>query len=213
LEPKDARNASNYAIFLKNHRKDYDAADELYKKALELDRTDVKNTDNYANFLANQREDFDAAEELYKNALELDPKNPNSYANLASLKLRRGDLHSLGAVHALVRQVVRLSGRTASQAAAEALLYGALEHDLAPGGQDDGMLARLKGLLSIGFVRGSWDFDPMFAVTLPKLPAARHALYRSLGEAILDQSKVALLDAFSEWQSLESMDPFAPFIG
>ncbi len=211
LDPGHANNTGNYALFLANQRKDYDAAEAMFKRALQLDPSHANNTGNYAAFLADHRKDYDAAEAMYKKLMELDPRNPNSYANLASIKLLKGDLLSPDFVRSLVKRVLILSEREASQATAEALLYGALQHDLMPGCPDDDMLARLKGLLSIGFERGPWDFDPMFAVTLPMLPPARQAFYRSLGVAILDQSKVALLDGFADWLSLKSMDPFAPF--
>ena len=72
-------------------------------------------------------------------------------------------------------------------------------------------MARLKGSLAAGYERGFWDFEPMFAVTLPRLPAARQEFYRSLGSAVLDESKLDLLQAFDEWRSLEPIDPFTPF--
>ncbi|MEK7814043.1 MAG: tetratricopeptide repeat protein, partial [Candidatus Desantisbacteria bacterium] len=60
----------NYALFLKNIRKDYDRAEEYYKRALELDPNDADYTGNYALFLHNIRKDYDRAEEYYKRALE-----------------------------------------------------------------------------------------------------------------------------------------------
>jgi len=211
LDPNHANITSNYASFLAHQRKDYDAAEAMYKKALELDPSDANITSNCASFLAHQRRDYDAAEAMYKKALELDPGNPNRYSNLASIKLLRSDRHPVDAVHSLVKQVVTLSGPKALQSTAEALFYGALHQELAPQGSDTDMLARLKGLLAIDYDRGSWDFDPLFAVTLPKLPLERQAFYRSLGAAVLDRSKVALLDGLADWQSIESIDPFAPF--
>ena len=211
LDTSHTDNMGNYASFLAHQRKDYDAADSIFRKALELDPSHASNTGNCANFLAHQRKDYDAAEALYKKALELDPSDPDFYANLASVKLLRIDLHPVDAVPWLVKQVVTLSGRKAMQSTAEALLYGALHQELAPQGPDADMLARLKSLLAMDYERGLWDFDTLFAVTLPKLPLARQAFYRSLGAAVLDRSKVALLDGFADWQSLESVDPFAPF--
>jgi protein O-mannosyl-transferase len=213
LDPGSAINTGNYAIFLTHQRKDYDVAEALYKKALELDPSDAHYAGAYASFLANQRKDFDAAEALYTKALELDPKDPNSCANLASIKLLRGNPSSLEAAQSLVQRVLTSGGRETSQTTAEALLYGALMHELAPEAPDLDMLARLKGLLAISYERDSWSFDSMFGVVLPKLSEARQAFYRSLGEAILDESKVAGLDTFPEWRSLDAIDPFAPLTG
>ena len=211
LSPSHPGIARNYAFFLEKQRKNYDAAEALYKKALELDPSDVKTTSSYANLLFFQRRDYDAAETLYKKAQELEPKNPNHFANPTSIKLIRGDSQSLDGLPALVRQVTALCESKVSQTLAEALLYGALGYELAPGGQDEGMMARLKGSLAAGYERGFWDFEPMFAVTLPRLPAARQEFYRSLGSAVLDESKLDLLQAFDEWRSLEPIDPFTPF--
>ena len=35
IYPKDANNLGNYAVFLKNQRKDYDKAEEYYRRAVE----------------------------------------------------------------------------------------------------------------------------------------------------------------------------------
>ena len=211
LDPSHANNTGNYAAFLAHQRNDYDAAEALYKKALALDPSDANHTGNYAHFLAARRKDYDAAEALHKKALALQPNSPGQLANFASLKLSKGDPGYLEQVHSLVRQVITLCRPDASQTLAEALLYGALAHELAAAEPDDGMLARLKALLALGFERGSWDFEPLFSVVLPRLPSVRQTFYRALGSAVLDGSKVASLAAFGEWLLLESKDPFAPF--
>jgi hypothetical protein len=43
---------------------------------------------------------------------------------------------------------------------------------------------------------------------LPKVAADRQELYRALGAAILDERRVADLDAFELWRATPSMDPF-----
>jgi tetratricopeptide (TPR) repeat protein len=68
---------SNYAIFLKNIKKDYDKAEKHYKKALELDPTLAITIGNYAIFLENIKKDYDETEKHYKKALELDPTLAN----------------------------------------------------------------------------------------------------------------------------------------
>ncbi len=81
--PQSAELTCNYANFLADQRKDYDAAEALYKKALELDPSNANHAGNYA-MLADQRKDYDAAEALYKKALELDPSHANNTGNYAS---------------------------------------------------------------------------------------------------------------------------------
>jgi tetratricopeptide (TPR) repeat protein len=75
---------------LKDIRKDYDRAEEYFKKALELDPIDADNTGNYANFLKDIRKDYDRAEEYYKKALELDPNHANNTGNYAQLLIVTG---------------------------------------------------------------------------------------------------------------------------
>ncbi|MDD4615451.1 MAG: tetratricopeptide repeat protein [Caldisericia bacterium] len=72
----------SYANFLCDIRKDYNRAEEYYKKALELNPKNSDNLGNYANFLCHIRKDYDRAEEYYKKALELDPKNSDHYASI-----------------------------------------------------------------------------------------------------------------------------------
>ncbi len=81
--PDSAELHGNYAIFLKDIRKDYDAAEAMYKKAIELDPNDGDYFCNYANFLANIHKDYDTAEAMYKKAIELDPDHAIYISNYA----------------------------------------------------------------------------------------------------------------------------------
>jgi Flp pilus assembly protein TadD len=56
-------------------RKDYDEAERLYRKALELDPKHATNTGNFASFMKAVRKDYDEAERLYRKAVALDPKD------------------------------------------------------------------------------------------------------------------------------------------
>jgi protein O-mannosyl-transferase len=73
--PKSAELVVSYANFLADQRKDYDAAEVMYKKALGLNPSNAKVTWNFATFLTNQRKDYDAAEAMYKKALDIDPSD------------------------------------------------------------------------------------------------------------------------------------------
>ncbi|QDH64173.1 SIR2 family protein [Pseudomonas azotoformans] len=84
LYPNNAKLAGNYANFLADELKDYDAAHAMYKKSLELDPTSATTVGNYAMFLKSELKDYDAAEAEYKRTLELDPTKAiyiGSYAN------------------------------------------------------------------------------------------------------------------------------------
>lgn len=83
LNPSQANNIGNYALFLEKFREDFDVAEAMYKKALELDPDHANNTGNYANFLKDNSNNFDAAEAMYKKALELDPSDGNITNNYA----------------------------------------------------------------------------------------------------------------------------------
>lgn len=95
-----------------------------------------------------------------------------------------------------------------SQAVAEALLYDCLRSELMTGSAG-AMLARLKGVLAMGYERGSWDFSAMFDVVLPKLEPAKQAFYSALGAAILDADRIGELDSFEVWRATIAADPFA----
>lgn len=82
--PKAAPLLGNYAIFLKNVRKDFDAAEAMYKLAIEADPKDARGFGNYANFLRDVREDVDDAEAMYQRAIEANPKYANSLCNYAN---------------------------------------------------------------------------------------------------------------------------------
>jgi Tfp pilus assembly protein PilF len=68
---------------LSDDRKDYDAAEAVYKRALDADPKNAKNLGNYADFLQNDRTDYDAADAMYKRALDADPKNATNLGNYA----------------------------------------------------------------------------------------------------------------------------------
>ncbi|WP_417327224.1 tetratricopeptide repeat protein [Halarcobacter sp.] len=72
-----------YAIFLTDIKKDYEEAENYYKKALDLDPNDVSYNGNYAIFLKNIKKDYEEAEIYYKKALDLDPNDAVYNGNYA----------------------------------------------------------------------------------------------------------------------------------
>ena len=66
-------------------RKDYDRAEELYRKAIELGPKHALAHNNLGTLLRDVRKDYDGAEELFRKAIELDPKDANAHVNLGHL--------------------------------------------------------------------------------------------------------------------------------
>ena len=61
----------NYANFLCDQRKDYDRAEEYYRRAVDADSNHANHLGNYANFLCDQRKDYDKAEEYYLSLIHI----------------------------------------------------------------------------------------------------------------------------------------------
>jgi tetratricopeptide (TPR) repeat protein len=74
--PKSAALVGDFAVFMKNHRKDHDEAERLFRQALELDPKHPRNICNFATFMVQVHKDYDEAERLYRRAFELDPYDP-----------------------------------------------------------------------------------------------------------------------------------------
>ncbi len=210
LDPGHATHTGNYANFLANRRQDFDAAEAMFKKTLELAPDDARNTGNYAYFLANRRKDFDAAEVVFKKTLLRDPNNANNLANFASIQLIKSDPKGLLEISLMIRHILQIVVGVPSQAVAEALLYGCLQRELVSGPVGP-MLSRLKGLLGLGYERGTWDFSLVFDTVLPRIFPEKHEFYRALGRAILDADQVQSLNQFDSWRIVNATDPFAEF--
>ena len=106
--PNEAGLLKDYAAFLKNIRKDYDKAEEYYKKAIKLDPKNADNIGNYAIFLENIRKDYDKAEEYYKKAIKLDPKNADNIGNYVAFleNIRKDHDKVLEAIEAAIYQFI-----------------------------------------------------------------------------------------------------------
>ncbi len=88
--PRSVEMFGTYALFLENVRKDFDRAEEHYRRAMEADPNNAINLGNYATFLKNARKDFDRAEEHYRRALEADPNDAINLGNYAGFRLAVG---------------------------------------------------------------------------------------------------------------------------
>jgi protein O-mannosyl-transferase len=71
--PKSAELIGNYALFLRDVKKDYGRAEEFFKKTIKIDPNYVNNIGNYANFLTSIRREHDKAEKLHKKAIVIKP--------------------------------------------------------------------------------------------------------------------------------------------
>ena len=74
-DPDKVDSLADYANFLRNIRRDYARAEEMFERAITADSTNVINLGNYANFLRNVRRDYDRAEEMYERAITADPNH------------------------------------------------------------------------------------------------------------------------------------------
>ncbi len=81
--PMAAPLLESYAIFLAFVRRNYDAGEAMFKRALETDPKRPETFSNYGIFLCSVRKDYDAAEVLYRRALEIDSKYANVLGNYA----------------------------------------------------------------------------------------------------------------------------------
>ena len=83
----------NYAVFLKNERKEMDEAEKFFKRAIEADPNHANHLGNYAGFLKNERKEMDEAEKFFKRAIEADPNHANHLGNYAGfLKNERKEM-------------------------------------------------------------------------------------------------------------------------
>jgi protein O-mannosyl-transferase len=65
---------TNYAYFLWKYLKDYDKAEEYYKRVIKTDPKNAYNFGNYGYLLYTIRRDYKGAEEYYKRAIDVNPR-------------------------------------------------------------------------------------------------------------------------------------------
>ena len=89
LNPQDAWSYVLLGNIYMKREKNYDRADKLYRRALEITPNDAMLLTNYG-ALMGKKGNTEQAEEFYERAIAADPKYPNSYFNLALLALNEG---------------------------------------------------------------------------------------------------------------------------
>ncbi|KAL9230183.1 hypothetical protein vseg_005569 [Gypsophila vaccaria] len=83
-EPNNTLLLANYAQFLCLVSRDYDRAEECFKRAIQLDRSDAEVASLYANFLWVVRNDLWGAEERFQQAVAAEPDNSYHASKYAS---------------------------------------------------------------------------------------------------------------------------------
>jgi len=158
-----------YAVSLQEAR-NYDRADEYFKKALKIDPDDLKVIIFYAVFLDNIRHEYDKAEECYRKAIELAPNN--SLAN--------------GSYAGFLVHIRRDNGR------AEAYYKKALEFDPSDanvtGNYAQLLLATGRKAEAKALIDRAFSFNPDKPGLLAELWFYRYAnLYKKYGEKAYDE--------------------------
>jgi len=202
--PGDAGTLTGYAFFLMRGRGDKDGAEAYFKRAIEAAPRDVRSLDVYAVFLERERGDKDAAEAYFKRAIEVAPDFVSPLANYGQFLVG----------------LARLSdGEKVLLSAFERIRSGRRWRDLAEvcfslwlvsrmqGNNAEGWERRYKFLLQQKFGRVWWSFDLMLQQAETTLPKEEFEYAKALALAFLDESKVADLEQYERWRTLEPLDP------
>lgn len=220
---------NNYAVFLKNERKDMDGAEVYYKRALVADPSDADTRGNYAIFLWQERKDMDEAEAHFKRALDTDPNNVHAlsrYANFLCVERRDMDGaedHYKRALNAEPNDGITLgnyveflfyAGRaqdaravlnsmdTRDMGAGNRLGAQAVAYALSPEGdarQD--ALQQVYVLLNDGASNATWSYDKVLDEA-EDIGSVDMAFLRALADVINGKATIESLDAFPEWVAL-----------
>ena len=78
---RENRRADRPEPRLQDVRHEYDLAERVYKRALEVDPTDAATLCNYGLLLKNVRRDYDGAEFMYRRALDREPCDATTLCN------------------------------------------------------------------------------------------------------------------------------------
>jgi Tfp pilus assembly protein PilF/cellulose biosynthesis protein BcsQ len=199
-DSKNANNLGNYANLLINYRGDPEQAQAFYLRAIEADPKHANNLGSYASFLINHREDPEQAQAFYLRAIEADPKNAINFGNYGQFLLGNGQFHQ--------GEAQLLAGITHC-APTEPLVLAELCFSLwlATRLQNKAATPWLQGFkfyLQQGFKRTPWNFTRMLAQAEKLLTQEDFTFAQALADAFLDADKLARLDQFEQWRTLEA---------
>ena len=191
-EVKDRRNVRKSGTVPREFRKEYDKAEEYYKRALEVAPDNGSALGNYGIFLQKIRKNYDRAEEYYKRALEADPDNANMLGNYAGFLLAQGG-HEEG--FTLLQEAMTIADD-------DTLLLECLFYQYAHAKDEelrDQSLAKIGELIGSG-VR-SLDWDLVDNVKRAVKDGHPHPDFlATLGKVISDKLDAKELDNFDAWR-------------
>lgn len=204
--PESSELTGNFANFM-YRRRDYDEAERLYRRALELDPNNAYPISNLAHLIYTVHKAFGESERLYRKALELDPNLPIATGNFAQFLAGTERFEEAGVMAVRSWQ---LKDANPSDDHAEVAFTRWLI-DRAFGLDGSAALGRLKTVLESEFPRGILSFEQLLAALLPRCPKAERALAQKLANAILDESKVAALESEPLWKAVEPIPLDVPW--
>lgn len=126
--PKSPLLNGMYALFLETVRKDIDAAETYYRRAIEVDPKHAGNLGNYALFLQGVRKEMDTAETFYKRALDVDPRHAGNLGNYAVFV--QNVRNDLGTAEALYKRAIDADPKNASNLGNYALFLETVRKDM-----------------------------------------------------------------------------------
>ena len=206
-DPQHAFTLRCYAKFLCTQRKDNARAEEYYIKAITADPQSAFTLGDYAIFLQNQHKDDVQAEQYYLKAITADPQLAFTVGNYAQF-LIGCNRYEDAAIFAKRAWALLVADRVMGigEVAYSRWLLAAIA-----GTDGQQALGRLKTLLQAGYRRYPWNFDAMLAACLPKLTEEQGELARKLAAAILDEGKLAELEADPTWKKVQPIPLDAPW--
>jgi tetratricopeptide (TPR) repeat protein len=190
--PNSAELLGNYANFLTDIRKDHDGAEDLYRRAIEIDPTANK-LGNYALFLTDIRKDHDGAEDLYRRAIDADPANANNLGNYARHLICIDD--PAGGV-AIAERALELAGDM-SELLLELWFY---LYANAPEARRKEALTEEKRLLAAGARSPGWDLSCNVARAIEQRHPEGEWLPR-LAAVLADEAPITTLDDWEAWRA------------
>ncbi|MBI4626775.1 MAG: tetratricopeptide repeat protein [Verrucomicrobia bacterium] len=202
-DPKSVRPLNTYALFLKNRRGDKDGAEACYKRAIKADPKNAYSLGMYANFLWQQRADKDSAEKYFQQALEVAPKDSNTLCNYGQFLV--GLARFSDGEKALLSAFENLDQFDPDDMAE--ICFSLWLASLLQRRDGERWERGFKFFIEQDFERYPWSFDQMLGRAEKTLSAEEFEYAKALAAAFLDKTKVADLQRYERWRTLDALDP------